>query len=60
VRAEMGRHRITQTQLAKNLGTSQMAVSRRLSGEVPFDVDELARVAEILGVPVTVLFGDAA
>jgi transcriptional regulator with XRE-family HTH domain len=35
------------------MGVSQALVSRRLTGEVPFDVAELSRIAEILGVPVS-------
>lgn len=45
----------SQTRLARVLGSSQRAVSRRLTGEVPFDVDELAVVAENLNVRVTEL-----
>lgn len=60
VRAESARRRITQTQIAEHLGLSRMAVSRRLSGVVPFDADELGRTAELFGVPVSVLFGEAA
>jgi transcriptional regulator with XRE-family HTH domain len=50
VRAEMARHRVTQAQLATVLGLHQMSVSRRLNGEVPFDVNELVAVADYLGV----------
>jgi transcriptional regulator with XRE-family HTH domain len=60
VRAEMARQRITQTQMAERLGMSQVAVSRRLLGQVPFDVEELGRVAEILDLPASVLFGGEA
>jgi len=42
------------------MGMTQQALSRRLSGDVPFDVDELGRIADLLGVPVTLLFGEAA
>lgn len=45
VRALMGRHRVNQKQLAQALECSQAAVSRRLSGDVAFDVDELTRIA---------------
>ena len=46
IRAWMGRRRATQSDLAKVLGKSQAYVSRRLSGEVPFDVDDLSRLAD--------------
>jgi transcriptional regulator with XRE-family HTH domain len=58
VRAELGRHRRTQTALAQHLGLSQTAVSRRLLGQVPFDVNEVHSLAAWLGVPVTVLLGE--
>lgn len=44
VRAWMGRRRVTQTELAAVLGKSQPYVSRRLSGEVAFDTDDLYRL----------------
>lgn len=49
VRAEMAIQRKGQGDLARVLGLSQAAVSRRLHGHVAFDVDELVRVAEFLG-----------
>lgn len=60
VRAEMARKRITQIKLAESVGWSQGAVSRRLSGRVPFNIEELARVAEILGVTVADLVAEVA
>lgn len=51
VRAEMARKVMTQTALARHLGFSQVALSARLRGVTPFDVNELARCAEVLGVP---------
>lgn len=59
VRAEMARRRKSQADLAALLGTSQAAVSRRLSGAVAFDVDELTVIAEHLGVPLVALLADA-
>lgn len=53
VRAELGRQNVSGTGLARMMGVSQALVSRRLTGEVPFDVAELSRIAEILGVPVS-------
>lgn len=55
VRAEMARQRIPQSALADALGLSQQAASRRIRGEVPFDVAELAGAAGLLGVPVSTL-----
>lgn len=60
LRAEMSRAGINQTAVAAHLGLSQQAISRRMSGRTSFTVDELAHVAELLGVSVSVLFGEAA
>lgn len=50
VRHAMTASGCSQARLAQVLRVSQRAVSRRLTGEVPFDVDELAAVAEYLHV----------
>ena len=50
---------VTQRTIADALGLSQSAASRRLVGDVPFDVDELAAVAKVLGVPLTRLVEEA-
>lgn len=50
VRAEMGRQRKTGVELATVLGISQQSASRRLRGETGLDLDEVAVVAEWLGV----------
>ena len=60
VRAEMARRKITQTELAESLGMTQPAISRRMSGAVPFDTEELGQIADLLGVPMSVLFGEPA
>jgi predicted transcriptional regulator len=52
VRAEMGRRNVTQMHLAQELGLTQAAVSRRITGKVPFNIEELAAVAVILDVTV--------
>lgn len=54
VRAELGRHRKTYTDLAAHLGIGKQTVSARMSGSVPFDVVELASIAKWLQVDVTV------
>jgi transcriptional regulator with XRE-family HTH domain len=58
VRAAMARRRISQTALAEALGMSQAAISRRLTGTIPFDVAELSAIATILGVPLSALLAD--
>lgn len=59
VRAEAARQRISGVALAKRLGVSQAYMSRRLGGRQPFDIGELARVAEVLDVPLSRLLPDA-
>ncbi len=56
----MARQRITGTQLAERLGRSQPYVSRRLVGEVPFDLGDLEAIAAELGVPLTKFLAQAA
>lgn len=56
----MARRRISQADLGKALDLSQAAVSRRLRGDVAFDVAELAVVAGVLGLPLARLVEDAA
>lgn len=58
VRAEMARRDMNQSALAEQLGISQSMLSYRLSGKVAFDVDELARVAAVLEVPVATLLAE--
>lgn len=60
VRAEMARQRITQESLADSLGVAQQTISRRLTGEVAFDLAELERIAGILGVPLSRFLASAA
>lgn len=57
VRALMARRRITQTALATAVGQSQAAMSRRIVGDVAFDLDDLEKIAPLLGVGVAQLLG---
>jgi transcriptional regulator with XRE-family HTH domain len=59
VRAEMARQRVSQRQLAAQLGLSQVQIQRRLAGRIEFRPSELDRAAELLGVPVTQLLPSA-
>ncbi len=56
VRAHLARQRISGRRAAFALGWKQPYIARRLSGEVPFDVTDLAKLAELLGLPVTSFF----
>lgn len=59
VRAELARAGKSQTDLAAVLGVTQTAISKRLRGVTPFDVNELAKVAVALGIDMSVLIADA-
>jgi transcriptional regulator with XRE-family HTH domain len=50
VRALMARRRMTGAELARRLGVSQMWISYRLNGRQPIDLDDLERIARVLGV----------
>jgi len=56
----MARSRVSNATLKDALNLSYPAVARRLSGEVPFDVDELAVIADLLNVTAASLIGEAA
>lgn len=55
IRAVMGRSRMSGRELAARAGLSQTALARRLNGQIPINVDELASVAAALAVPVASL-----
>lgn len=60
VRAELARKRVTGTKLASHMNVSHAYVSRRLSGETPFDVNDLDQIAQLLDVPATSFLARAA
>lgn len=53
VRAELARQKVSQETLCQRIGMSQSTLSRRITGDYPFDTTELAKIAEALGVTVT-------
>lgn len=55
IRAEIARRGIHQTDLAAQLGISQSALSKRLRGTTPLDINEVADIAAALGVPLSTL-----
>jgi transcriptional regulator with XRE-family HTH domain len=59
IRAHAARKGLSGRQLAFQLGKSQPWMSRRLTGEIPFDVEELDAVAAILNVAPRELFPGA-
>ena len=48
VRGEMAKRGVNQTRVAVHLGISQAAVSARLRGVTPFDINELVKIAALL------------
>jgi hypothetical protein len=60
VRAEMARQNVRGTWMAKQMGMTQSAWSRRVTGELPFDIDQLDRVAGLLDVPISRFIGGGA
>lgn len=57
VRAELARQMMTVPALSDATGIAYRTLTRRVSGESPFDTDELDRVARALGVPLAHLWG---
>lgn len=51
VRAELGRQGKTQRQVAEQLGMTQQSLNLRLMGMRSFRAEEIAKLAEVLGVP---------
>ena len=51
IRAELARRRLSARRAAARLGWTQAYLSRRLNGDVPFDVEDIEALAELLGVP---------
>jgi len=60
VRAELARQRKSGRELSRALDWSTASTWRRLSGTHPFDINELAAVADFLGVPLSSLISDGA
>ena len=56
VRAETARRGISLASLGPVLGMKRGALYRRVHGDVPYTTDELAKVADFLGVPVSTLW----
>lgn len=60
VRAELARAGKSARTMARDLGWSGSRTSRRMSGEIPFDVAELAAIAQYLDISITVLLTESA
>lgn len=59
IRAELARRCLSQRDVAVALGITQQSVSRRMVGQSPFDVNELAKIAHLLGTDISDLTSGA-
>lgn len=57
VRASLARNRRSGRSVALQLGWNQNYIWRRLTGDTPFSIEDLAAIAEVLDVPVATFFG---
>lgn len=55
IRAELARQRITHSALAERLGVSRAYLSRRLNGDTPLSIPDVAAIAQILNVSIAQL-----
>jgi len=53
IRALLARRKMNASDLARTIGATQPYVSRRLTGAVAFDLDDLEKIARVLEVAVT-------
>jgi transcriptional regulator with XRE-family HTH domain len=56
VRAQLARKRRSARSVALQLGWGQTYLARRVTGETPFTINDLAAIAGVLGIPVTSFF----
>lgn len=59
VRFQLKRQKRSQAWLAREFGKPRDWMSRRVRGDVAFDVEEIQKVAEILGIEVACFFPPA-
>ena len=57
IRAYLGRHRISQAELARRMHVSGPWLNYRLTGKQPIDLNDLEQISIALGVKPTDLFG---
>ena len=60
IRVLLARRRMSASELARQAGMTQPYISRRLTGEIAFDVDDLDKIAVALGVKPADLLGPIA
>lgn len=52
LRVQLARRRMSATELARRIHVTQPYLSRRMTGEIAFDLDDLEKIAGTLGVSV--------
>lgn len=50
LRGELGQLNLSVSEVARRTGLSQPALSRRMTGQLPFDVEELDLICQTLGI----------
>ncbi len=50
IRVLLARRKMSASELARRMGVTQPYISRRLTADTPLDVDDLAKIADALGV----------
>lgn len=55
VRIELARRRMSAAELARRMGKPPSYLSRRMTGETPFDTDDLTLIATEFGITVVAL-----
>jgi transcriptional regulator with XRE-family HTH domain len=58
LRAVLARRQISASELARRTGLRQPYLSRRMTGAVPFNLDDLELIAPVLRIEVADLLGD--
>lgn len=53
IRVLLARRKMSGAELARRTGITQSTMSRRMTGETPFDMDDLEAIAEVLQIDVT-------
>jgi transcriptional regulator with XRE-family HTH domain len=51
IRAELGWQNLSQANLSRSLDWTEVYLSRRLTGQVPFTLADISAIADQLGVP---------
>lgn len=52
LRVLLARRRMSASELGRRIGVTQPYISRRLTGEIAFDLDDLQRIADAMGVTI--------